>query len=338
MWDWVSAAIPETLRGQTLTNVSLVFEGNGFKTYGGYYLYNSQSAESITLSAVSGGYSSTVVLSDSLMPQKRAELEIMTDENGSITFEAAKSAGNMYGYVDEVFLREKFAPEGALAADGEIRGIKITDSEDKLLYGIRPGGEHFISGRLLNTGTTAKAVTLTLTSYAADGTAYASKDKSLSVSAGGAADFSVSVRAKNQAGAYFTLTASQGAKRTVYTITDADLEAQHTDTARAFLKTAAIYNQSGEILDEAVPGEFNMFHITAANPTGAEQGMQGILAVYNSKDRLIDLTSFKCKLVSGVNKYAIGTILPEEEGVYAKLFTWTNLQELKPLIETASFK
>ncbi len=336
-WDWVHVTIPEALRGQTLSNVYLVFEGDGFNTYGGYYLYNSGSDEKVTLTA-SGAVTSSVDINASRMPDSRATMSVMTDENGQITLTAKKSGGVMYGYVDELFLREALIIEED-TTPCEIRNISVTDSNGRTIYGIRLGAKHIISGYIYNGDNTADAVKIKLTAHNSNGTVYAeSSEKAYAASAGGLTPFALSISAAKEDGAYFTVTITDGKNKSSHIVTDADLEAQNTDSGKAFLKSAEIFDEAGKVLEAPVRGKLNVFRVTAKNNSNSETNMQVILAIYDGDNRLVKAQRFNSVLQSGVNQFALGTVLPDAEGISAKLFTWADVQSLKPNIETAVFK
>jgi len=62
--------------------------------------------------------------------------------------------------------------------------------------------------------------------------------------------------------------------------------------------------------------------------------MTGLLCIYNNENRLIEVTTFERNIVANsIDEFAMGTVLPDNEGCYAKLFVWSDFETFAPILD-----
>lgn len=146
------------------------------------------------------------------------------------------------------------------------------------------------------------------------------------------------VKAPFDDGAYFVFTITEDNASTSYTVRDSDVERQYEGSADLFLKTSNIRDESGMVIPELVAGKFNMFEVKAKNTAPTAKKMTGILAVYDVKDTLVKVVTFKHDIGANTNEqFGTGTVVPDVEGAYLKLFMWEGFSALNPIFQALEF-
>jgi len=332
LWEWNSVDL-NGVNG-ILEDVYFCFDGD-YSKFGGFYLYDSDGGDSVTVEAASGENTGRLVFDTDKFPSVRPHFTIRTDQSGVIDVNIIKSAGNMYGYGDEFFVREKFSPNAGYGSSACMATtFTVSDESDKLLYGIDKGGLHRVTGTIVNPTETDTDAVVKLVSFRNNGSIFDSDEINLSIGAQENSVFEVAVNAPLELGTqmFFYVKDYMGVRR--YRITDNDLERQYSGDNSVFLKTVDIIDTNGDYLNSAVPGQLNILSITAKNNSYEEKPMTGLLCIYNNENRLIEVTTFERNIVANsIDEFAMGTVLPDNEGCYAKLFVWSDFETFAPILD-----
>ena len=100
-----------------------------------------------------------------------------------------------------------------------------------------------------------------------------------------------------------------------------------------------IRNDKYEKIQNIIPGEFNAFELILNNKSGSLIPMTGILGVYDSKGKMTEVMTIDRNIKTyGLDRFAIGLVMPKEPGYTVKLYTWRNINSVMPMLECYTFE
>ncbi len=338
---WISVPFDKVVTGNK--KVYLGFKGNFYgvsfsKEY--QYFYNRDAGEFVALTAVSdSGEHAEVRFTGSYLPSTMQNLIITTGDSGTITVNVSKNEGGQFGFVDQVRMREAYsvAVEDAYN-DCALTSYTVTDSEANLVYGVQEGEEHIITGQVKNAIGKSGLTSVDITAFDGNKKAYTTICETKPIDGFGTTEFSLTVKAPYAKDVYFVvgITGVKG-ERTEYILSDGELQKQYTGENSLVVQDYSVWNTEGRILSSPQGGAVNIFEISLMNQSASDLSMVGILAIY--KDGIFVETTYLEGVIQAQkdNAFYVGTVVPVGENITAKLFTWNNLTELKPLTEAELF-
>ncbi|MBQ4518011.1 MAG: hypothetical protein II997_05455 [Clostridia bacterium] len=339
---WISVPFDSVITGNK--KVYIAFKGDFYdvsfiKDY--QFFYNRDSGEYVALTAESdSGEHAEVRFNGSYMPSTIQNLTITTGDAGTVTVKVSKNGGGLYGFVDQVRMREAYSITIEEAYnDCSLESYTVTDSENMLVYGVQEGMEHIISGQVKNSIGKNGLMSVDITAFDENNKAYTTVCDTKPIEGFGSATFSLTLEAPFAKNVYFIvgITGTKG-ERTEYILSDDELRKQYSGENALVVQDYSIWNTEGRMLSAPQGGAMNIFEISLYNGSNNDVPMVGILAIY--KNGIFVETTYLEGVVSAQNNstFYVGTVVPSGENVTAKLFAWNNLKELKPLTEAHLFE
>ncbi len=358
-WHWVKAKLPKSYSGThdvqfTFDNSAdnKSFKGAGF---GGFFfdeVGGDESVEVVALSDSGDSDSTTVAFSGdeeyTVVEAAKAKLNylpvqavtVTTGAAGTVDIMITKNGDNLKGYVDCISLQENYDPDkGFKAAGVNLKSFDFLDRSGNQKNTITAGESYTIEGTLTNISGEAASASVYVKSCTSSGSVVATTTPAtLSLTDGGEASFSIDVTAPGESGSYFTLVVECNNSGFEYVINDALLQSCY--GTGVFVNSVQIKDDIGgeaDVLDDVVPGAFNLFEIEMENKYIWDIPMIGMLAVYDGNGMLKSVLTIQRTIAAkSVDNYCLGTILPED-AAYVKVFTWNNNSEIRPIIEAYTF-
>lgn len=329
--------------GQSATQTVYGLKPNTAYEVGGYGMVADGSliapdshSEYVALQAVSDkGDSQEITFNGSTQPKTIGSVIVTTGEQGTITVTLSKSSGDLFGYMDEIRLREAYGETGVVVTgDYILEQYTVTDETGKLVYGVHKGRTHIISGSVRNRTNHAGTVTIQVTGHDKRDYALTHASQEKTIESGGLQEFSIEIEAPLAEGAYLKLMLiNEASERTVYTLSDTTLSQQYTKNNDLFVQDFSVRSASGSLIPEPVAGSFNAFEITLMNRSVSDIPMEGILVVYVD-GRMHEVMFLDRDIpANDGDRFWLGTTLPLGENITVKLFVWNSLLGLKPLTE-----
>lgn len=330
--------------GQSATQTVRGLKPNTAYEVGGYGMVADGSlsapashSEYVALKAVSDkGDSQEVTFNGNTQPITIGSVIVTTGEQGTITVTLSKSSGELFGYMDEIRLREAYDAIGiAVTGDYILEQYTVTDENGKLVYGVHKGRKHIISGSVRNRTNHAGVVTIQVTGHDKRDTVRTYESQEKTIESGGLQEFSLEIDAPLVEDAYFKLLLiNEALETTEYTLSNTTLSQQYTKNYDLFVQDFSVRNETGSLIAEPVAGSFNAFEITLMNRSTSDISMEGILVIY--VDGRMNEVMFLDRDIpaNDEDRFWLGTTLPSEgDNITVKLFVWNSLLELKPLTE-----
>lgn len=357
-WHWVSADLPKAYSGTH--DVEFRFDNGSSKSFkgvrfGGFFFDEVGGDESVEVVAMSdsGDSDSTTVafsgdegytVSEAAMARLNympvQAVTVTTGAAGTVDVMITKNGHNLKGYVDCISLQENYDPDkGFKAAGVNLKSFDFLDSSGNQKNTITAGENYTIEGTLTNISGEATSASVYVKSCTSSGSVVATTTPAtLSLTDGGEASFSIDVTAPGESGSYFTLVVECNNSGFEHVINDALLQNRY--GTGVFVNSVQIKDDIGgeaDILDDVVPGAFNLFEIEMENKYIWDIPMIGMLAVYDGNGMLKSVLTIQRTIAAkSVDNYCLGTILPDDAD-HVKVFTWNNNSDIKPIIEAYTF-
>ena len=311
----------------------LCFDGSFVGSeFAGFYFDRKNSGDSLTFTAVSdSGETETVVLTDKSYNIAAAKKQIKTGNSGKITVSIEKNGADMYGYADCMYVRES-------VSSIELLECNIANENGEIVYSFERGNKHTVSGVVKNNTSLLMPIQILLESYDSSNILLDSVYEILPVNSGNQGEFSLSVIASNDFDGYLKLTVTSDDDIIVNRITDSTLKQQYHGEKKVMLKNFLLRDKDGNVVSELIPGQFQIIEVNTVNFSSNKETMVGCVAIYNENDTIVDILSINRNInAMSEDCYGIGFSAPKETGCYVKIFTFSSVKTLRPLVENKKF-
>jgi len=340
---WYDASLSQAISGNHKIYFKFIGDFSGvtlLRNSNAIYLFNTAVADRSILRATSDSGETKEIEFTEIggIPSQMKTTTVTTGSNGSVKIELSKAEGSMTAYFDEVRLRESFT-QNAYDKNYLVLSYNVFDKNGTQMHSIRKNLNHTVKGSVEDINGLGGEVKFTLSSFYKDGTPFEVKELMQTIPGDNALNFEITVKTPLSEDCYLVLSVETDSVINLE-ISDFTLNEKYNQSG-VFVDDVSIYkitDGAPQLIPSFSKGEFNMFELSMVNKSKEDISFTGILALYDGL-KLIDVLDIEAVIdADDSDRFWLGTVLPDNENLAVKLFTWENKESLKPIVEHKLFE